>query len=128
MSIQGSAESIILSLHAESIILSAGGAKQQSTISCSGKCGNDGSSRGNSGGGNGFDVDSGNNNCSDDRNSNSDGDGDSGDGDSCDNDINSNSGGGNSNSGGKNNNQLKPAAEKVVTAVSAALASIILAS
>jgi hypothetical protein len=49
-----------------------GSAKQQSTKSCSGKYGNDG-------GGNEFDVGSGDNDCSD--NSNSDGDGDSGDDD-----------------------------------------------
>jgi hypothetical protein len=69
---------MILSACTESIILSAGGAKQQSTKSCSRKCGKDGSSRGNSGGGNGFDLGSGNNNCSDDSNGNGDGDGDSG--------------------------------------------------
>ncbi len=62
---------------AHCIILSAGGAKQQPTISCSGKCGNDGGSRGNSGGGNGFDVGSSNDNCSDDSNDNSNIDGDS---------------------------------------------------
>jgi hypothetical protein len=71
------AESVKLSARAESIILSAGSVKQQSTISCSGKCGNDGGGRGNSGGGDGFDVGSGNNDCSDNSNSNSDVDGDS---------------------------------------------------
>ncbi len=95
-SVQGGIESIILSAHAESIILSAppaksmilsaraesiihsaGGAKQQSTISCSGKCGNNGGSRGDSGGGNGFDVGSGNDDCSDIGNGNSNVDGDS---------------------------------------------------
>ncbi len=50
------AESMILSVHAESIEFSAGGAKQQSTKSCSRKCGDDGSGRGNSGSGNGFDI------------------------------------------------------------------------
>jgi hypothetical protein len=79
------------------------------------------------------DVSSGNDDCSDNSNGNSNsdansGDGDSGDSDSGDDDSNSDSGGSNSNSGGKNNNQLKPAAEKVATAVNAALASIILAS
>ncbi len=61
------AERMILSACTESIILSAGGAKQKSTKSLSGKCGNDHGGRGNSGGGNGFDVGSGNNDCSDDR-------------------------------------------------------------
>ncbi len=61
------AERMILSAHAESIILSAGGAKQQSTKSSSGKCGNDGGGRGDSGGEVGFDVGSGDNDCSDDR-------------------------------------------------------------
>ncbi len=74
------------------------------------------------------DIGSGNNNCSDDSNGNSDGDIDSGDADSGDDNSNSNSGGGDSNSGGKNNNQLKPAVEKVSTGVNAALASILLAS
>ncbi len=74
------------------------------------------------------DVGSGNNDCSDNSNSNSNGDGESGDGDRGDNDSNSNSGGGNRDSGRKNNNQLKPAVEKVTTAVDAALASIFLAS
>jgi hypothetical protein len=74
------------------------------------------------------DVGSGNNNCSDNSNGNSNGDGDSGNGDSSDDNSNSNSGGSNSNRGGKNNNQLKPAAEKLATAVNAALASILLAS
>jgi hypothetical protein len=74
------------------------------------------------------DVDCDNNDCSDNSNGDSNGDADSGDGDSGDNDSNSNSGGGNSGSGGKNNNQLKPAAEKVATAVNAALFSILLAS
>jgi hypothetical protein len=74
------------------------------------------------------DVGSGDNNCSDNSNVDSDGDADSGDGDSGDDDSNSNSGGGDSDSGGKNNNQLKPAAEKAATAVNAALASILLAS
>jgi hypothetical protein len=74
------------------------------------------------------DVGCGDNNCSDDSNGDSDGDADSGDGDNGDNNSNSDSGGGNSNSGGKNNNQLKPAAEKAVTVVNAALASILIAS
>jgi hypothetical protein len=72
------------------------------------------------------DVGSGNDDCSDNSNGNSNGDADSSDGDSGDDD--SNSGGGDSNSGGKNNNQLKPAAEEVATAVNAALISILLAS
>ncbi len=74
------------------------------------------------------DVSSGNDDCSDNSNGNSDSDANSGAGDSGDNDSNSNSGGSDSNSGRKNNNQLKPAAEKKATAVNAALASIILAS
>ncbi len=74
------------------------------------------------------DVSSGDDNCSDVSNGNSNSDADSGDSDSGDNDNNSNSGGNTSNSGRKNNNQLKPAAEKAATAVNAALASIILAS
>jgi hypothetical protein len=61
------AERMILSAGAESIILSASSAKQQSTKSCTRKCGDNGGSRGKSGGGDGFDVGSGNNNCSDDR-------------------------------------------------------------
>jgi hypothetical protein len=76
------AESVILSAHAESIILSAGGAKQQSTKSCNGKFGKDGGGRCDSGGSDGFDIGSGDNNCSDDSNGNSNVDGDSGDGDS----------------------------------------------
>ncbi len=74
------------------------------------------------------DVSSGDDDCSDDSNGNSDSDANSGDGDSGDNDSNSDSGGSDSNSGGKNNNQLKPAAEKAATVVNAALTSIILAS
>ncbi len=93
-SVQGGAESIILSAHAESIILSAppaesmilsartesstlsvGSAKLQSTKSCSGKCGDNGGS-------NRFDIGSGNNNCSDDSNGDGDIDSDSGNGDS----------------------------------------------
>ncbi len=74
------------------------------------------------------DVGSGGGDCSDDSNGDRDGDGDSGDGNRGDNDSNSNSGGGDSDSGRKNNNQLKPAAEKAATAVDAALASILLAS
>ncbi len=58
------AESMILSACAESIILSAGSAKQQPTKSCSRKFGNNGGVRGNSGGGDGFDIGSGNNDCS----------------------------------------------------------------
>ncbi len=69
------AESMILSAPpSESMILSAGGAKQQSTKSCSIKCGDDGD---NSGGGNGLNVDSGNDNCGDNSNGNVDIDGDS---------------------------------------------------
>ncbi len=74
------------------------------------------------------DVGSGDDYCSDNSNGDSDGDADIGDGDSGDDDSNSNSGGGDSDSGGKNNNQLKPAAEKAAMAVDAALASILLAS
>jgi hypothetical protein len=74
------------------------------------------------------DVGSSDNNCSDDSNGNSDGDADSGNGDSGDNNSNSNRGSSNSDSGGKDNNQLKPAVEKAVKAVDAALASILLAS
>ncbi len=74
------------------------------------------------------DISSGDDDCSDDSNGDSNSDANSGDGDSGDVDSNSDSGGSDSNSGGKNNNQLKPAAEKVATAVHAALASIILAS
>jgi hypothetical protein len=76
------AENLILSARAESIIFSVGGPKQQSTKSCSRKCCNDGGSRGNSGSGNGFLVGSGNDDCSDDSNGNSNGDGDRGNGDS----------------------------------------------
>jgi hypothetical protein len=114
---------MILSAHAESIILSAGGTKQQSTKSCSRKCGDDGGGRGNSGGGNEFDVGSGDDNCSDDSNGDGNGDPDSGDGDSSNDDSNSDSGSGNSNSnsnsGGKNNNQ------QVATVIDAGLASIL---
>jgi dihydrofolate synthase/folylpolyglutamate synthase len=74
------------------------------------------------------DVSSGDDDCSDDSNGDSDADANSGDGDSGDADSNSDSGGSDSKSGGKNNNQLKPAAEKAATAVNAALASILLAS
>jgi hypothetical protein len=62
-------------------ILSAGSAKQQSAKSCTEKCGNDGGSRGNSGGGKGFDVSSDNDDCSDKSNGNNDIDSDSGNGD-----------------------------------------------
>jgi hypothetical protein len=74
------------------------------------------------------DISSGDNDCSDNSNGDGNSDANSGDGDSGDDNSNSDSGGSNSNSGGKNNNQLKPAAEKAATAVNAALASIILAS
>jgi hypothetical protein len=116
---------MILSAHAESIILSVGGAKQQSTKSCSGKCGNDGGGRCNSGGGDGSNCD---NDCSDDSTSDGDGDGDSGNGDSGGNNSNSNSGGGNIDNSGKSNNQLKAAVEKAATVVNGAFASILLAS
>jgi hypothetical protein len=112
-------ESLITSDCAESIKLSAGGSKQQSTKSCSRKCGVDGSGRGNSGSGDRFDVGSSNGNCSDYSNGNGDGDGDSGDGDSGNNDSNGNRSSGNSNSSGKNNNQLKAAAKNEATAVNA---------
>ncbi len=61
------AERMILSVHAESIIFSAGGAKQQSTKSCNGKFGDNGSGRGNSGGGDGFHIGSSDGDSSDDR-------------------------------------------------------------
>jgi hypothetical protein len=121
-------DSMMLSACTESITLSAGGAKQQSTKSCSRKCGNNGSGVGNSGGGDRFDIGSGKDDCSDNSNGNGDGNGDSGDGYSGDNDSKNNSGSGDSNSGGKNNNQLKAAAEKAATAVNAALVSTLLAS
>ncbi len=73
------------------------------------------------------DVGSSNADCSEDSNGNSNGDADSGDGHSSDDNSNRDSGGGDSDRG-KNNNQLKPAAEKAATAVNAALASILLAS
>ncbi len=57
------AESIILSVSpAESIILSAGCAKQIINLSNSRKCGNNGGGRGDSGGSNGFEFHSSNNN------------------------------------------------------------------
>jgi hypothetical protein len=74
------------------------------------------------------DISSSKDDCSDNSNGDSDSDANSGDGDSGDNNSNSDSGASNSNSCRKNNNQLKPAAEKAATAVNAALASIILAS
>jgi hypothetical protein len=74
------------------------------------------------------DIGSADDNCSDDSNGDGNGNGDSSNDDSGDDNSNSDSGGGDSNSGGKNNNQLKPAAEKAATAVDAALASILLAS
>jgi hypothetical protein len=67
---------MILSACTESIILSVGGAKQQSTKSCSRRCGNTGGRRGNSGSGDRFDVGSGDDNWSDDSNSNGNVDGD----------------------------------------------------
>jgi hypothetical protein len=70
------AESMILSAHAESMILSESGTKQQSTKSCSGKCGDNGSGRGNSGSGDRFDVSSSNDDCSDDSNGDGNVDGD----------------------------------------------------
>ncbi len=78
-------ESMILSACTESIILSAGGAKQQSTISCSKKIGNDGGGRGDSSGGNGFNIGSGNNDCSDGSNGDSNVDGDSSNNDRAEN-------------------------------------------
>ena len=75
------------------------------------------------------DVGSGDDDCSDNSNGNSNGmDADSGNGENGDDKSNSNSGGSDSNSGQKNNNQLETAAEKAVTAVDAALTSILLAS
>ncbi len=65
------------------------------------------------------DIGSGDDNCSDDSNGDSNGDADSSNSDSGDDDSNSNSDDGDSNSGGKNNNQLKPAAEKAAMAVDA---------
>jgi hypothetical protein len=79
------AESMILSAHAESIILSAGRAKQQSTKSCNRKCGNNDSSRGDRAGSDGFDVGSNKDDCSDDSNGNGNVDGGNGNGDSGDN-------------------------------------------
>jgi hypothetical protein len=76
------AASVILSTDAESMILSAGSAKQQSAKSCSGKCGDNGGGRGSSGGGKRFDLGSGDNDYSDDSNGNGDVDGDRGNGDS----------------------------------------------
>jgi hypothetical protein len=122
------AENMILSAHTESVILSVGSAKKQSTKSCSRNCGNNGGSSGDSGGGNRFDVGSSKDNCSYNSNGNGDGDGDSGDSDSRNNNSNSDSGGGDSDSSGSNNNQLKAALEKVATVVHAVLASILLAS
>jgi hypothetical protein len=61
------AERMILSACAESIILSTSCNKQQSTKSCNKKCGYDGSSRNDSGVGDGFDIGSGYNDCSDNR-------------------------------------------------------------
>jgi hypothetical protein len=61
------------------MMLSAGRARQQSTKSCSRNCGNNGSSRGYIGSGDGFDVGSGNNSCSDNSNSHSNVDGESND-------------------------------------------------
>jgi hypothetical protein len=71
---------------------------------------------------------SGNKDWRDNSNGDSDDDGDSSNGDSGDDNSNSDSGSGDRDSGGKNNNQLKPAAEKEVKAVDAPLASIFLAS
>jgi hypothetical protein len=112
-------ESLILSARAESILLSACSAKQQSTKSYSGKCSKDGGGRGNRGGGDRFDNGSSGNNCSDNSNRVGNGDGDSGNGDSGNDDSNSDTGDGNSNSGRKNNNQQNAAAKKEVTAVNA---------
>jgi hypothetical protein len=123
-----SAESMMLSAHAESIIISAGSTKQQSTKSCHGKCNNDGGGIGDSGGGNRFDVGSSNDNCSDDSIGDGDGDSDGGNGYSSNDDSNSNIGGCNSNSGGKNINQLNAAAEKAAMVGNVALASTLLAS
>jgi hypothetical protein len=117
---------MILSACAESIILSADSAKQQSTI-FSKKCSNDHSGRGDSGGGNRFDIGSGDNDCSDNSNCTRDGDSDNGNGDSGNNDSNCNSGSGDNDSSGKNNNQLKAAAKKAAMAVDLALVSILLA-
>ncbi len=80
-SVQGGAESIILSARVESIILSVGGAKEQSTKSCNGNCGDDGGGRGDSGGDDRFDIGSGDD-CSEDSNGDGNVDSDSGDGDS----------------------------------------------
>jgi hypothetical protein len=122
------ADSIILSACADSIILSAGGTKQQLTKSCSRKCGNDGGGRDDSCCGDGFDVGSRGDNCSNNSNSNSNcnGDGDSIDSDSGNDNSNSNSGSGDSDSGVKNINRLKTAVKKATMAVDAALASILL--
>ncbi len=62
-----------------------------------------------------------NNDCSDNSNNNSNGDADSGNGDSNDDESIGNTGGCNSDSSRKNYNKPKPAAEKAVSAVNAAL-------
>jgi hypothetical protein len=67
-------ESMTLSARAESIILSVqDGTSQQSTKSCSRKCGNNGGGRGGSGGSNRFDIGCGNDDHSDNSNGNSNG-------------------------------------------------------
>jgi hypothetical protein len=81
-----SADSMILSARAESIILSAGDVEQQSTKSCSGKCGYDCGGRGDTGSGNRFDIGSGNDGCSNDSNGYGNVVGDSSDSDSGDDD------------------------------------------
>jgi hypothetical protein len=119
------AESMILSAWAESIILSAGSPKQQSTKSCNGKCSNDGGGRSNSGGSDGFDVGSGDDDCSDNSNGDDNGDGDSSDGDSGNYNSNSDNDGGNSDSRGKNNNKLKAAVEIAATEIDSGLTLIL---
>jgi hypothetical protein len=99
-------ERMLSSACTESIILSEGSTKQKSTKSCSGKCGNDGSGRGDSGGGNRFGVGGGDDDCSDDSNSNGNGDNHNCNGDSGNDDSNSGSGSGDRVSSGKNNYEL----------------------
>jgi hypothetical protein len=114
---------MMLSARAESIILSAGSTKQQSTKNCSRKC--NGGGRSDSGGGNRFDVGIIKDDCRDNSNGDGNSDGDSSNGYSSNDDSNSNSGSSASNSGRKNNNQLKAAAAKAATAIDAALASTV---
>jgi hypothetical protein len=101
------------------LLISAVGAKQQTTKSCSRKYSKDGGGRGDSGGGEGSDVGSGNDDCSGNSNSNGDIDGDNSNDDIGIDDSNSDSDSGDSHSGGKDNNQLIAAVKKEATAVDA---------